>query len=184
MLATHGNTRLGGDDLDQRLVDFLADKLRQAGGPALDTQTASGLPLPNSGSPPPAPARPIPEIRVLRSRLREAAEHAKIRLSTELEIEIALPFLTPEFSFHYRLTRAELEQLTRDLIERTRAHCLRSLADAKLEAPDLHQVILVGGQTRMPLVRRRVAEWFGCAPIGADFGGLDGARPATERAAC
>ena len=80
-----------------------------------------------------------------------------------MEVEIALPFLTPDFSFQCKLTRADLEQLSHDIIRRTREHCLRSLADAKLEARDLDQVILVGGQTRMPLVRRLVAEWFGCA---------------------
>ena len=71
---------------------------------------------------------------------------------------MVLPFLTPQFSFEYRLTRDELERLTREIIVRTRPHCLRSLADAKLEANELDQVILVGGQTRMPLVRRFVGE--------------------------
>ena len=114
----------------------------------------------------------------LLSRIREAAEQAKIKLSTETEVDIALPFLTPEFSFSYELTRVELENLTRDIIARTRPHCLRSLADAKLEARDLDQVILVGGQTRMPLVRQFVSELFGCAAfeetrgsirLGADY---------------
>src|SRR5206468_3915048 len=94
------------------------------------------------------------------------AEQAKIRLSTETETEIALPFLTSDFSFGYKLTRAKLEELTRDIITRTRSHCLRSLADAKLEPKDLDQVILVGGQTRMPLVRKLVSEWFGCTDFG------------------
>jgi molecular chaperone DnaK len=78
-------------------------------------------------------------------------------------VEIQLPFLTPSFSFSYKLTRGELENMTREIILRTRPHCLRSLSDAKLEAKDLDQVILVGGQTRMPLVRKLVSEWFGCA---------------------
>ena len=148
VLSTNGNTRLGGDDLDRKLVGFLIEKIAQAGGPDLkfsDSTSAS------------------PERLSLLSRLREAAEQAKIRLSTETEVEVALPFLNPEFSFSCQLTRTELERLTRDIIERTRGHCLRSLADAKLEAKDLQQVILVGGQTRMPLVRRLVAEWFRCS---------------------
>jgi molecular chaperone DnaK len=164
VLSTHGNTRLGGDDLDRRLVDFLAERIKEAGGPdlsqparALAAATAPGL---------------DPEVLRLAARLREAAEAAKIRLSTETEVELALPFLTPDFSFSCRLTRSELEGLTRDILLRTRAHCLRSLADAKLEAKDLDQVTLVGGQTRMPLVRQLVAEWFGCAEFEETRGGL------------
>src|SRR5690349_21327744 len=150
VLATNGNTRLGGDDLDKRLVDFLVDKFKSAGGPDLSvTQHAT--------------RNPQYEYLSILSRLREAAEAAKIRLSTESEVEIALPFLTPDLSFNYKLSRIELENLTRDIISRTRPHCLRSLADAKLEPKDLDQVILVGGQTRMPLVRRFVSELFGCA---------------------
>jgi molecular chaperone DnaK len=97
---------------------------------------------------------------------------AKIKLSSETEVEIALPFLTPDFSFNYKLTRTELENLTRDIIARTRAHCLRALADAKLEAKDLDQIILVGGQTRMPLVRKFVGELFGCADFEETRGSL------------
>ncbi len=157
VLATNGNTRLGGDDLDKRLVDFLTDRIKATGGPDLTTSQLSTL---NSQHLP------------LLARLREAAEAAKIRLSTETEVEIALPFLTPDFSFSYRLTRDELERLTRELVERTRSHCLRSLADAKLEAKQLDQVILVGGQTRMPLVRRLVSEWFCCSEFEEERGGL------------
>ena len=148
VLSTNGNTRLGGDDLDKRVVQFLAEKINQA----------SGL-------------RCFEDLTIL-SRLREAAEAAKIKLSTETEVEIALPFLTPDFSFHYTLSRAELENLTRDIIARTRPHCLRALADAKIESRDLNQVILVGGQTRMPLVRRFVAELFGCAEFEETRGTL------------
>ena len=150
VLATNGNTRLGGDDLDKRLVDFLVMKIKSGGGP--DLSSSAHLPM--------------------LARLREAAEAAKIRLSTESEAEVALPFLTPDFSFSYRLSCDELERLTRDIIERTRQHCLRSLADAKLEARQLDQVILVGGQTRMPLVRRLVSEWFGCAEFEEERGSL------------
>jgi len=154
VLATNGNTRLGGDDLDQRIVEFLIQKIEAA-----NPQSAIRNPQ-------------------LLSRLREAAEAAKIKLSTETEVEITLPFLTPDFSFSCKLTRIELENLTRDIIARTRAHCLRALADAKVEPKDLDQVILVGGQTRMPLVRKFVGELFGCAEfeetrgsirIGTDF---------------
>jgi molecular chaperone DnaK len=108
----------------------------------------------------------------MRARLREAAEQAKIRLSAETEVEIVLPFLAPDFSFSYQLTRGELEKLTQDIIARTRAHCLRALADAKVEPKALNQVILVGGQTRMPLVRQFVADLFGCAEFEETRGGL------------
>jgi molecular chaperone DnaK len=148
VLATNGNTRLGGDDLDKRLLDFLVEKIRAVGGPGA--------------------ARDLPML----SRLREAAEQVKIKLSAETEVEIALPFLTPEFSFSLRLTRAELENLTRDIIARTRPHCLRALADSRLEPKDLDQVILVGGQTRMPLVRQSAAEIFGCAEFEESRGSL------------
>ncbi|HXJ58957.1 MAG TPA: Hsp70 family protein [Verrucomicrobiae bacterium] len=154
VLATNGNTRLGGDDLDWRVVEFLANEIQQAGGPdwrACFQGTAAGMWRAQD-----------PEALAALARLREAAEQAKIKLSTLTETDLTLPFLTPDFSFSYRLTRAGLERLTRDLIERTRAHCLRSLADAKVEPKDLEQVILVGGQTRMPLVRQLVSEWFGC----------------------
>jgi molecular chaperone DnaK len=146
VLATSGNTRLGGDDLDKRVVDFLVQKIKAAHKIEF--------------SPP------------VLSRIRQAAEIAKIKLSTEMEVEITLPFLTPDFSFSCKLTRAELENLTRDIILRTRAHCLRALADAKLEAKALDQVILVGGQTRMPLVRKFVGELFGCAEFEETRGSL------------
>jgi molecular chaperone DnaK len=148
VLATNGNTRLGGDDLDRRIVDFLVEKI----------QTAQ-------------PQSVIRNPKCL-SRIREAAEEAKIKLSTETEVEIALPFLAPDFSFSCKLTRAELESLTRDVILRTRQHCLRALADAKIEPKELDQVILVGGQTRMPLVRQLVTEWFGCAEFEETRGGV------------
>ena len=158
VLATHGNTRLGGDDLDTRITGFLVEKIAAAGGPALPTPSDT--------------ATRTPETLQFLSRIREVAEQAKIRLSTESETEIALPFLTPTFSFRYVLTRAELEALTRDIILRTRPHCLRALADAKTEAANLDQVILVGGQTRMPLVQQLVAEWFGCAEFEESRGDL------------
>jgi molecular chaperone DnaK len=148
VLSTNGNTRLGGDDLDKRLIEFMLDKIKAVGGP-------------NVSADPPALAR-----------LREAAERAKIRLSTEEQVEITLPFIAPNFHFDYKLRRAELEDITRDIILRTRPHCLRSMADAKLEPKDLDQVILVGGQTRMPLVRRIASEIFGCAEFDEARGEL------------
>ena len=169
VLATNGNTRLGGDDLDQMLVGFLAENIHATGGP--DLLRSRRREEADSGHRAMNPPPHVGGYREL-SRLREAAEQAKIKLSTETETEIALPFLTPDFSFSHRLTRDELERLTRGIIERTRAHCLRSLADAKLEAKDLDQVILVGGQTRMPLVRRLVGEWFGCAEFAETRGGI------------
>jgi len=148
VLTTNGNTQLGGDDLDKRIVQFLIEQLDRASK------------LENFDDP------------VILSRLREAAEAAKIKLSTETEAEISLPFLTADVSFDYKITRAELENLTRDIIARTRAHCLRALADARLEAKDLDQVILVGGQTRMPLVRQFVSGLFGCADFEETRGSL------------
>jgi molecular chaperone DnaK len=148
VLATNGNTRLGGEDLDKRLVDFLVEKIQRVN-----------------------PAFPVQNPRTL-SRLRAAAEQAKIGLSMETEAEITLPFLSPDFSFSYKLTRAELENLTRDIIARTRPHCLRALADAKVEPKDLDQVLLAGGQTRMPLVRKFVSELFGCVEFEETRGGI------------
>jgi molecular chaperone DnaK len=145
VLATSGNTRLGGDDLDRRVAEWLAGEIRAAGGPDLTT---------------------------LGPRLREAAEAAKIQLSSQDAADITLPFLTADFSFQTRLTRERLEALTRDLVLKTREHCIRALADAKLEPAQLDQVILVGGQTRMPLVRRCVAEWFQCVEFDEVRGSL------------
>ncbi|CAN5772413.1 molecular chaperone DnaK [soil metagenome] len=98
------------------------------------------------------------------ARLREAAVEAKHRLSSEGETEIQIPFLHGAESFSCRLTRAELERLSQPIVERTRAHCLRAMADAKLQPQELDEVILVGGSTRMPLVRELVAEIFGRTP--------------------
>jgi len=123
VLATSGDTLLGGDDLDRRIMEHLLRRVSAAGGPRIEPMTGP---------------RVIDGTTVLvLSRLREEAEAAKIRLSSVEETDITLPFLTPDFSFSERLTRAQLEDLTRDIITRTRAHCLRALADAKLEAKDL-----------------------------------------------
>jgi len=127
VLATHGNTRLGGDDIDTALLNLL---------------------LAGSHDP------------VFAARLREAAIDAKHRLSAEKETWIELPFAEGERNFSYSLTRAELERLTRPILERTREHCLRALADARLSPGDLDQVVLAGGVTRMPLVRQFAAGIF------------------------
>ena len=164
VLATNGNTRLGGDDLDKCVSELLVQKIEAEFSHAKSRSRKAE----NESSRLCAFARDLAFL----SRVREAAESAKIKLSTEAEAEIALPFLTPDFSFRYKLTRIELENLTRDIIARTRPHCLRALADAKVELKDLDQVILVGGQTRMPLVRKFVAELFGCAEFEETRGGI------------
>jgi molecular chaperone DnaK len=145
VLATCGNTRLGGDDIDRVLIEHLAEQIGQAGGPSAATDPA------------------------IWARLAEAAEEAKARLSTENEVAIALPFLAPEFSFEYTLTREQLERLAKPVVARTREYCLKALADAGLASSDLDQVILVGGQTRMPLVREFASGVFGCGDSGPEL---------------
>lgn len=137
VVATHGDTSLGGDDIDAAVAQWLWGRIEEAGGPV---ESDAGM----------------------QARVIEAVEVAKVALTTEQETKIALPFLAEEFSFQGTLTREELEGLARGVVERTQRHCRQALADAKLAAADLDQVILVGGQTRMPLVRRLVAEWFEC----------------------
>ena len=132
VLATNGNTRLGGDDIDAAIVGDLAARI---------SADASITP-----------------------RLREAAIAAKHTLSSNETASIELPFVTEGRSFSCTLTRAELERLARPIIERTRTHCIRALADAKVKPEQLDEVILVGGQTRMPMVRSLVAEIFGREP--------------------
>ncbi len=148
VLATNGNTRLGGDDIDAALVEHLrADALPRVP----DSRGADGN----------VRERVPPGLD---ARLREAAITAKHRLSTEETVTIDLPFIDGAHSLSLPLTRAELESLATPIVEKTRWHCRRALADAKLEPADLDEVILVGGQTRMPLVRRLVAEIFGREP--------------------
>jgi molecular chaperone DnaK len=134
VLSTNGNTRLGGDDIDNAIVTHLAGR----GFPTDKPENAA--------------------------RLREAAVAAKHRLSSEDEVQIDVPFLDGGKNFSATLTRAELERLSLPIVEQTRAHCRRSLADAKLRGADLDEIILVGGMTRMPLVRKLVAEIFGREP--------------------
>jgi molecular chaperone DnaK len=171
VLATNGNTRLGGDDIDKRIVDFLVETIAGADAPLGNVLRAAFSVTSNRASTTRS-HNSEHEILAILSRIREAAEEAKIKLSNETEVEISLPFLTSNFSFSCKFTRIELENISRDIVERTRQHCLRSLADAKLEAKNLDQVILVGGQTRMPLVRNLVSEWFGCVEFDETRGGI------------
>ncbi|MGC3991369.1 MAG: Hsp70 family protein [Chthoniobacteraceae bacterium] len=151
VLATNGNTRLGGDDIDAALIQHLASKLEQK--TTEDTESTE-----DSNSAHLSALRGYHPGRL--ARLREVAIEAKHRLSTETELVIELPFFEGGNSQSIPLTRAELEQLARPIVERTRQHCLRSLMDAQLAPGDLNAVILVGGQTRMPLVRDLVREIF------------------------
>jgi molecular chaperone DnaK len=138
VLSTNGNTRLGGDDIDRELVRLLKERIT-ARHPEL---------------------RPELENKLFLARLREIAHLAKVRLSTEDIVQVEIPFLSGNHSFSYNLTRQELEAIARPIIRRTRSHCLRSLDDAKLDPLKLDEVILVGGVTRMPIVRQFVAEVF------------------------
>jgi len=133
VLATSGNTRLGGDDVDNAII---SDRRFQIS----DWR---------------------PEQK---ARLREEIVAAKHRLSTEDEVVIEIPFFDGDRNFSATVTRGELEKIARPIVEQTRVHCLRALADAKLTPSDLDEVILVGGVTRMPLVRRFAAEIFGREP--------------------
>jgi molecular chaperone DnaK len=142
--STAGDTHLGGDDFDQRIMDWLADEFKKEQG--IDLR----------------------KDRMALQRLKEAAERAKIELSTVMETEINLPFITADASgpkhLNIRLTRAKLEQLVMDLVDKTLGPCKQAIADAGLSINKINEVILVGGQTRMPLVQRKVKEFFGREP--------------------
>jgi molecular chaperone DnaK len=142
--ATHGDTLLGGDDWDERIVDWLISEFKKEQGIDLSKDPQS------------------------LQRLREAAEKAKIELSTLNESEINLPFITADASgpkhLQMKLTRAKFEQLTEDLLERTREPFNQALQDAGLSASDIDEVVLVGGSTRMPMVQDLVYELTGKAP--------------------
>jgi len=139
--STNGNTFLGGDDFDQRVIHWLVDSFKKE----------NGIDLKND--------------QMALQRLKEAAEKAKCELSSSLETEINLPFITADASgpkhLNVTLTRAKLEQLTEDLIESTIEPCRKALEDAKLKAEDIDEVILVGGQTRMPKVQEIAKRIFG-----------------------
>ncbi|MDY6875615.1 MAG: molecular chaperone DnaK [Chloroflexota bacterium] len=139
--ATSGDTFLGGDDWDQRIADYVADEFKKDQG--IDLR----------------------QDRQALQRLREAAEKAKVELSTVLETEVNLPFITADASgpkhLQIKLTRARLEQLTDDLVQRCRVPFEQALKDAKLTARDLDEVVLVGGATRMPMIQELVRELTG-----------------------
>jgi molecular chaperone DnaK len=143
VLATNGDTRLGGDDVDGAIVEYLAAESGVTAREDCERRLAE------------------PSVR---ARLREAAVDAKHRLSSVEQVEVALPFLDGEQSRSIIVTRELLERLARPILERTRIRCVRALADAGLRAEDLHEVVLVGGSTRMPMVRSLVAEIFGRSP--------------------
>jgi molecular chaperone DnaK len=138
VLSTNGNTRLGGDDIDRELVRLLKERI--------------------TGRHP--DLRQELDNKLFVARIREIAHAAKLRLSTEEMVQVEIPFLSGNQSFSYNLTRQELDAVARPIVRRTRSHCLRSLDDAKLDPAKLDEVILVGGVTRMPIVRQFVAEVF------------------------
>jgi len=138
--STNGDTHLGGDDFDQKVMDWLADEFRQREG--IDLR----------------------KDRMALQRLKEAAEKAKCELSSNAQTEINLPFITADANgpkhLTVTLTRAKLEQLVGDLVQRTIEPCKRALEDAKMKAEDIDEVVLVGGQTRMPKVQEIVKQLF------------------------
>jgi molecular chaperone DnaK len=142
--STNGDTYLGGDDFDLRVMDWLVDEFRKDQG--IDLR----------------------KDRMALQRLKESAERAKIELSSSQETEINLPFITADASgpkhMVIKLTRARLEQLVDDLIQRTIEPCRKALADASVSARDINEVVLVGGMTRMPKVIQVVKDFFGKEP--------------------
>ncbi|MFQ6122490.1 MAG: molecular chaperone DnaK, partial [Dehalococcoidales bacterium] len=139
--STSGDTHLGGDDFDQRVMDWLCDEFKRDQG--IDLR----------------------QDKMALQRLKEAAEKAKCELSTVQQTEVNLPFITADASgpkhLSITLTRAKLEQLVMDLVEKTLGPCKQALEDAGKTAAQIDEVILVGGQTRMPLVQQKVTQFFG-----------------------
>ena len=142
--ATNGDTHLGGEDFDLRLIDYLSDEFRKDQG--IDLR----------------------KDKMALQRLKEAAEKAKMELSTSVETEVNLPFITADASgpkhLNIKLTRAKLESLVSDLLDKLEKPCLVALKDAGLSPKDIKEVILVGGMTRMPAVQERVKKLFGKEP--------------------
>ncbi len=144
--STNGDTHLGGDNLDQRIVEWLIAEFK----------TENGLDLTSKGN------------EMALQRLKDAAEKAKIELSTTVETEINLPFITADASgpkhLVRKLTRAKLEQLVEDLVERSVEPCKKALSDAGITVSQINEVVLVGGQTRMPRIQELVKKLFGREP--------------------
>ncbi len=142
--STNGDTHLGGDDFDQRLIDYLADEFKKDQGIDLRGD------------------------RMALQRLKEAAEKAKMELSSSLETEVNLPFITADASgpkhLLIKLSRAKLESLVEELIQKLETPCLTALKDGNVSAKDIDEVILVGGMTRMPKVQEKVKQIFGKEP--------------------
>jgi molecular chaperone DnaK len=142
--ATNGDTHLGGDNLDQRVIEYLAGEFRKDQGIDL-TQDPMAM-----------------------QRLREAAEKAKIELSSSSSTDVNLPYVTADQTgpkhMNLKLSRAKFEQLVEDLVDRTLEPCRKALADAGLSPSDIDEVVLVGGSTRIPLVQKKVIELFGKEP--------------------
>ena len=144
VISTNGDTHLGGDDFDQHIIDWILHEFKKEHGVDLS------------------------QDRIALQRLKEAAEKAKIELSSATETEINLPFITADASgpkhLLLKLSRAKLEALVSDLVERSKEPCLKALKNAKLKKGDIDEVVLVGGMTRMPAVVATVKELFGKEP--------------------
>lgn len=144
VLATNGDTFLGGEDFDMRLIDYLADEFKKDNGVDLHNDPLA------------------------LQRLKEAAEKAKIELSSAQQTDVNLPYVTADASgpkhLNVKVTRAKLESLVEDLVKRTIGPCQTALKDAGLKASEINDVILVGGQTRMPMVQEAVTDFFGQEP--------------------
>jgi molecular chaperone DnaK len=142
--STNGDTHLGGDDFDQRIMDWVCDEYKREQG--IDLR----------------------QDRMALQRLKEAAEKAKCELSTVQQTEINLPFITADASgpkhLNITLARSKLEQLVMDLVENSLGPCKQALADAEKTSAQINEVVLVGGQTRMPLVQEKVTQFFGREP--------------------
>jgi len=142
--STNGDTHLGGDDFDQRVIRWIIDEFKKE----------NGIDLSN-------------DVLALQ-RIKEAAEKAKIELSTAQDTEINQPFITTDANgpkhLVMKLTRAKLEELVRDLVEKTLEPCKQALKDAKMEIKDIEEIVMVGGMTRMPLVLQTVEKFFGKKP--------------------